>query len=160
MAVSQGLSVVKHVTTLGTLSGSYVTGDVVGAVTEVTDVANSTGGVVILESIIALNKDTAAGTEIDIVFFDEAPVTTIGADSAAFALADSDLSKVVGIVTVPTTDVVAGADSSIQILKAIGLMMKCKAKTRSLFIAVIARGTEASWTDGDLQLKLGFFQEG
>ena len=84
---------------LASFATPYSSGDVLGSVNTIAGAVNDSKGVSKLDSIVVLDAANQKSA-IDLVFSNEAPANSIGADNAAYALNDADLSKVVGRVSV------------------------------------------------------------
>ena len=94
----------------------YSSGDVIGAVNTVANAAKSNGLQVKLDTVIVLDKANQKAA-IDIVFFDEAPANSIGADNAAYALNDADLTKVIGRYSIAGADYVSSSTTNAEASK-------------------------------------------
>ena len=144
---------------LASFATPYSSGDVMGAANTITDAATDTKGVVKLDSLVVLDKANQKAA-LDIIFFDEAPAASFGADNAAYALNDSDLSKVVGRVSVATGDYVSSSTNNAEAtLKNIELTMQARAGVKDLYCVVVSRGTPTYGSASDLLIKLALEQE-
>ena len=122
-------------------------------------VVNDSKGVSKLDSIVVLDAANQKSA-IDLVFFNEAPANSIGADNAAYALNDADLSKVVGRVSVAGADYVSSSTTNAEAtLRNIELSMQSIAGSEALYVAVVSRGTPTYGAATDLIIKLCFEQE-
>jgi hypothetical protein len=146
---------------LVTDTSAYANVDVIDGVKTVAHAFIDDGGQALLQSLVVTDK-AKQKSDLDIFFFDEAPATSVGADQAAFALADTDLAKCLGSVTVAAADYKDSSAASVATLKNIQLMLQAKrgAKARSLYLVVVSRGTPTYTSASDLSLKLGLTREG
>lgn len=139
-------------------TSAYGTGDVISTVQELTNAVAEAGGIAELRSLV-VSDESNQKSAIDLVFFDENPVNSIGADNAAYALNDADAPKVVGRITVAAADYVSSSTTSAEAtLKNIGLLLKAKAASKSVWMAIISRGSPTYGAAGDLIVKLGLDQ--
>lgn len=144
---------------LASFATPYSSGDVLGSVNTVTGATNNSKGVVKLDSIIVLDKANQKSA-IDLVFLDSSPDNSIGADNAAYALNDADLSKVVGRVSVAGADYVSSSTNNAEAtLRDVELNLQSISGSDSLYLAVISRGTPTYGSASDLIIKLCFEQE-
>lgn len=136
----------------------YTSGDVIGAVNTISHAVLDGAGCSRLLSLAVLDKANQK-VALDLIFFSEAPVNSIGVDNAAYALNDADLAKVLGRITVATGDYVSsGATNAEATLKNIMLLMESAPKSTDLFMAVIARGAPTYGSASDLIVRLGLEQ--
>lgn len=144
---------------LASFATPYSSGDVLGAVNTIAGAVNDSKGVAKLDTIIVLDKANQK-SDIDLVFFDSAPDNSIGADNAAYALNDADLSKVVGRVSVAAANYVSSSTTNAEAtIKDVELSMQSIAGSEALYVAVISRGTPTYGSASDLIIKLCFEQE-
>lgn len=137
-----------------TTDTQYSVDEVIDGVKEVTGVVNDSKGSCLLKSITVLDKEDQK-SDLDIYFFNEAPVTTVGADNAAFALADSDLAKVIGKVNIAAADYVSSTNNAVATVTNIQMILQSIKDKRTLHLLVISRGTPDFTAGTDLILKLG-----
>ena len=144
---------------LASFATPYSSGDVLGSVNTIAGAVNDSKGVSKLDSIVVLDAANQKSA-IDLVFFNEAPANSIGADNAAYALNDADLSKVVGRVSVAGADYVSSSTTNAEAtLRNIELSMQSIAGSEVLYVAVVSRGTPTYGAATDLIIKLCFEQE-
>lgn len=140
-------------------TSAYSSGDVISTVQTITDAVLSTKGTAILQSLAILDKSNQKAA-IDLVFFNEAPENSIGADNAAYGLNDADISKVIGRISVAAGDYVSsGTNNAEATVKAIGLLLQSIAGSKNLYMAIIARGAATYEAASNLIIKLGFLQD-
>lgn len=136
----------------------YTSGDVIGAVNTLSKAVEEMGGAAVLDSIVVLDKANQKSA-LDLVFFNEAPVNSIGADNDAYGLNDADLTKVVGRISVAGSDYVSsGTNNAEATLRNVGLLLQALSGSQSLYMAVVARGGPTYGSATDLVVKLGFKQ--
>ncbi len=100
---------------------AYATGDVLGTTSPIAvEVVRAKNGTAILHSLILqdLSKQSAA---TDMVIFDANPTATTFTDNSALDIADADLSKVIGVVSVASGDYASFNDNSVSTTKGISL---------------------------------------
>lgn len=156
-----GITTVKKITgaELGVDGAAYTSGDTLGdqSPIEITDVFRSdpNGNTAILQSITVqdLSKQSLP---IDIIIFDSNPTNTTFTDNAALDIADADLPKVLGVVSVVATDYAAFNDSSVATKNNIGLTLQ--GNHTSIWIACVTRDAPTYVAD-EVSLVLGFLQD-
>lgn len=137
----------------------YSSGDVIGGANEVVGAALNSGQAVKLDSVVVLDAANQKSA-IDLVFFNEAPANSIGADNAAYALNDADLAKVIGRISVAGADYVSSSTTNAEAtLRDLELTLQPKAGSKSIFVAVISRGTPTYGSATDLKVKLSVEQD-
>lgn len=137
----------------------YASADVIGTVQTVTAAVLDNGGTCLLESLVVIDKSNSKSA-LDLVFFNEAPGTTIGADNAAYALVDGDANKILGRISVAAADYVSSSTTNAEAtIKSIGLLLAPIAGSKNIFMAVVSRGTPTYGTSADLSIRLGLLQD-
>lgn len=136
----------------------YSSGDVIGAVTEIPTALLDDGASALLKSLVALDKSNSK-VALDVLFFNQQPVNSLGADNAAYALNDADLSKLLGRIGVAGADYVSSSTLNAEATyKNIDLVLEGVAKSKSLWMVVVARGAITLGSVGDLTFKVGLDQ--
>lgn len=158
---------------LASFSTPYSSGDVMGSVNTLTNIVQEVRGTAIIESIIVLDKSNQSGA-IDLVFFESAPISSIGADNAAYALSDSDLPLVLGRISFVATDYASSStNNSEATLRTIGLVVQPAASLvsttavqkipqstgRNIYMAVVCRGAVTHGSASSLIIRVGFLQD-
>jgi len=142
--------------TLVCSTAAYTAGDSIGPLLTLTHVWDFAGQAAILQSIVV--QDLAAqNSAIDFIFFDANPSATTFTDNGALTVADADLPKIVGTVSLLASDYVAFADSSAATVKTIALPVNPLSGS-SLYCALVARGTPTYPTGADVSLSFGFIE--
>lgn len=142
----------------GITPAAYASGDVIGAVTELAGAVldfNNTGVLLSLCMTDATNTKAA----VDVYFFRSAPVTTVGADNAAFALADSDLPLLLGRVGVAAADFVTAGPNAEATERGLSLVLKSAAGSKSIYYCLVARGSITLAAVTDLRIAVGILQD-
>lgn len=121
---------------LTTVTTTYTVGDQAGTIFTIAGAARVTGGGGIIQSIVLLDKGDV-GTDYRIYFYRAS--VTLAADNAAFAVSDTDMESLCGMVQMPSLiDVGANRIAS---LGNVGLGYDCAAT--SLFAAIETRTSNA-----------------
>lgn len=134
----------------------YTSGDVLGVVTTVANAVLDNGGAAVLKSITITDKG-AQKKDVDVYFFSEAPTSSIGADNAAFALADADIEKCLGRVSIAAADYTQSSNAAEATKRGLELVLAAKAASKSIYVALVTRA-DPTYTAADLKLKLGIDQ--
>lgn len=153
----------KKVITITPAAASFATpyssGDVIGAVNTLSNAALNSGQAVKLDSVVVLDKANQKSS-LDLIFFNEAPVNSIGADNAAYALHDDDLTKVIGRISVTGSDYVSSSTTNAEaVYRDLELTMQPKLGSKNIFMAVVSRGTPTYGSASDLIVKVSLEQE-
>lgn len=134
-------------------TSAYAAGDVVGAPLEIVGAAQNTKGLAILRTAVVLDKSNQK-VALDILFFDQDP-GSVGADNAALTLSSTQLDMLVGRLSVAAGDYTTlTAATNAEATKLLELMLPTKAKSTSLWVLVVSRGTPTYATTSSLSLKL------
>lgn len=158
MSLRKNQKVIAITPVLTSFATPYSSGDVLGAILTVSAVVQDPKGVATLSTVVVLDQ-TNQKSALDLVFFDDLPASSIGADNAAYGLADADLAKCLGRVSVVTGDYASSGSANAEAtLRNLGLMMQAKAGKKDIYVAIIARGTPTYGSASDLSIKLGFDQ--
>lgn len=140
-------------------TNAYADKDVIGDHLTVENVAQSTKGTALLQSVVVRTK-VATAVPLSIYLLNEAPANAYGANNSAFALDDTDLLKVVGVVAVAAADYdTSNTLNYVATVKNIGLPLQCLAGSKNLYAIVVARGAVTFGAAGDLEIDLGFLQD-
>lgn len=151
------MSATARSTEIETSAAAYTSGDTVGSVKTLSDVALSTKECTLLQTLVVIDKANQKKA-IDILFFDTAP--TVGADNEANALSSADLANSVGRISVVAADYATHNSNAEATLRGVGLEMQCAGKKTDLYMVVIAKDTP-TYGAGTTQLivKTAFIQE-
>lgn len=138
----------------------YSSGDVIGGVNTVPAAMVNPGSTSKLDTVVVIDLANQKAA-LDVVFFDAVPASSIGADNAAYALADADAGKEIGRISILTTDYVSsGALNAEATIKNVELTLQSKVGLKDIYCAVIARGAVTYGSAADLSIKLGMEQDG
>lgn len=135
-------------------AAAYADGDVVGSVTELPNAVRNAGGGALLKSLVVTDAADQKAA-LDVYFFRQAPATTVGADNAAFALADSDLPVLLGRIRVAAADYLTAGGNAEATLKNIDLLLQAYPKTTSVYVLVVSRGAPTYAATTNLKLNFG-----
>lgn len=136
---------------------SYASGQVMGSVVEIPRAVLDTKGTGWLESLLILDNDKQ-NLSFDVVLFDEAPVNSIGADGAAYGLAQADRDKLIGRISVKASSYEDHGNLSEATYSGFRLPIEVEQESKSLFVALVARGAATYTAATSLKLKLGVSQ--
>lgn len=148
--------------TVGSVGG-YTTGDAIGGINVLyglsggadgSTVGGQSGGSAILRSV-TLSDLAKQSLAVDIVFFSSNPTATTVTDSGAIDIADADLPKVLGCVSIVAGDYIASADSSVACVRNINLPLELETGVKDLYFFLITRGSPTQAATGDFQLTFG-----
>lgn len=138
---------------------AYADKDVIGDHLVLTNAVQDTKGTAILQSLVVKSK-VATANPMHLIFLNEAPAAAYGANNSAYALADTDLSKVIGCVSVVAGDWnVANTLNYVATVKNIGLPLQALAGSRDLYVIVVSGGIVTFGAAGDLLIDIGLMQD-
>ncbi len=142
-----------------TTSQAYAAGDVIGGSVTFSSVFRSTSLMSgVLQSITVADKTTMQSA-IDFLFFHTATTGSTFTNDAAVTVADGDLGKLIGHVSVLSNDYASFADNSLGTTKNIGLAIRATTGTGLLAVPV-NRSTQPTYVStGDLIVTLGVLQD-
>jgi len=137
-------------TTVGVNTDAYTAGDLVGTKLTLSDAFLYGEKEPYLLSITVqdLTKQNAA---LDFIFFDSDPTGTTFTNNAALDIADADLPKILGYVSL--TDYTSLSDNSVGSVASIGMAVKPQGE--DLYCAIVARGTP-TYAANELSVTFGF----
>ncbi len=104
-----------------------------------------------LQSVVVVDGDDQA-TEFDLIFSNA--TITLGTLNAGVTVSDADAAKIIGRVSMLTTDAVDLINSNLFVKSGIGLVMK--GVTGSLWVSGIVRSGTPTYTASGMKIKLGF----
>ncbi len=96
--------------------------------------------------------------ELDLLLFESDPASTTFTANAALNVASIDMAKIVGKVSVGSTDYVNVASGSIATKSVEGLVFRTEQTSGNLFAALLANGTPTYPGSADLGLRIGVEQ--
>ena len=130
---------------------AYAAGDSVGGKITLANAIPISAGRGTIEAVILtdLAKQDAA---LDILFFNDDPSGTTFTDNAAFDLADADIGKYAGHVSLVAANYSSLADNSVAVLRNVGLPFKLAGTT--LYAHIVSRGTPTYAAVGDITLRV------
>lgn len=134
-------------------TGAYVTGDLVGTKLTLTDAMRISGGSGYLMSVI-IEDLSAQSLALDVVIFDSDPSGTTFTDNSALDIADADIAKVLGCVSIAASDYFAFADNSVAVKSLINLPVIASGSA-NLFACIVARSSP-TYSANELSIKFGF----
>ncbi len=141
---------------IGTTATTYASGDLIGGKLTLTDACLEVGSEATLVSVTIGDLDKQ-NQPLDVVIFNSDPSGTTFTDDSALDVADADLPKICGSVSVVATDYADFADSSVATKTTIGLI--CEAVgSDDLYACIVSRGT-GTYTESALNIKLTFYQD-
>ncbi len=139
-------------------TGALASGDVMSVAAEVAGVALDPGGCALLKSIV-LSDNANQKQSLDILFFDSQPANSLGALNAAYALVDADSAKLLGRISVITTDYVSSGSNNAEVtVKNIDLMLKAASRSKSIYIAIVCRSGTPTYAASSIVMRLGIEQ--
>lgn len=131
-------------------SPAYSTNDNIGGKLTMTGLVGGTGQGLLQQ--VELVDQAAQNSAIDIYFFNADPSNTTFTDNGAMDIADADMAKIIGVVSIAAADYKAGADNSFAIVKGVNLLIP--SLSRIVYGALVSRGTPTYVATTDLALKL------
>ncbi len=149
----ENIKVITATPTVDT-SGAYISGDRCGSIMTLSDVVDSAGEGVILESVFIASKVVIASAAFYVMLFDDLP-TVASADNAAIDVADAEVaSKLIGWVPVTTAKALASGTilENVNVQRALDL----KAGSKTLYALLVVESAPTFTTTSDLTVRFKF----
>lgn len=125
-------------TTIGVTSATYASGRTLGTGNPVTiEAVKSTSGTAVIQSLILHDKSLQNGA-IDVVFFNANPSATTFTNNNALTVNDSDLVKIIAVVSITSADYASFADNSVAVKSNLGIPVK-SGNSPYLYYALVSR---------------------
>lgn len=150
---------IHSVTPTVSASVAYTAGDQVGGLQTLSAIAGRKDRGITLINVSVVDK-AAQSAELTILFFSSQPTLT-SADNEAFSLADAEMAKCIGSVTLPAANYVSSAANSVGTLLAADCCLALRPATTdgTLYAAVKTTGTPTYASTGDLIFNYHFMQD-
>lgn len=136
----------------------YASGDLIGGKLTFTNALLRSGGTGTLKTLVLVDQAKQAAA-VDLILFNADPDGTTFTDNVALDIADADMAKIVGAVSIPAANYFAFSDNNVAVVKDIGLVVKAASGSSTLYGALVSRGTPTYAAATDLALKLVFSVE-
>lgn len=153
-----GKTVIVSSTVTMSNAGAYATGDYMGTSATpqaFTDTVTFNGGTGIIKSIFISDKIATANVAMELWLFSSTFVAPT--DNAAWAISDAEALTFLGRIDIATTGWAASSNNQCYYDGTQSMVIKPAVK--SLFYALVARGTTPAFTSGDLTISLGILQD-
>ena len=131
-------------------STAYTSGDLIGGKLTLAGVAPYSGAGILIQKV-ALSDLAKQDAAVDVVFFNANPDGTTFTDNSALDVADADLPKVAGFLSIAAGDYCDFNDNSIANKSDTPVEVKLNG-TSVLYAVVVARDTPTYASASDLQL--------
>jgi hypothetical protein len=139
-----------------TLQTSYVSGRSMGGVLTLSDAAIDQGAGITILSVAVIEKGSNKNG-LTVVFFDELPSGTY-TDNTAVTIADADIPKIAGFVTVVTADYVTVGGVSVARIQIPPMVVKLNTG-KPLYALIVADGSITLGTTTALRINVGVLQD-
>jgi len=140
-------------------AGAYATGDYMGTSTtpqSFSGAARTSGGSGIIKSLTISDKIVTANVDMELWLF--RATFTAPTDNAAWAISDTEMLDVVGIVPISPAGWSASSNNQVYHDYSLSIPFDLSAGT-SLYYALVSRGVTPAFTSLDLTLMLGILQD-
>lgn len=143
---------------IGVSGAAYASGDVLGDTSPIkTELVRGNYGTGVLQTIIVKDLSAQSGA-IDFVFFDSNPSSTTFTDNSALDIADADMPKVLGVVSVTASEYKTFVDSNVAVLNNIGLVLKNADGSPNIWVCPVSRDAKTYVAD-ELSVSFGMLQD-
>lgn len=144
---------------IGVTSASYTSGVTLGTTAPIKiEPLRTQTGTGIVQSVVLQDLSNQSGA-IDVVFFDSEPTATTFTNNAALDIADADLTKVIGVVNITSSDYATFADNAVATVSTLGIPIKSlKSNTLNIWIALVSRDTK-TYVANEISLIIGILQD-
>ncbi len=153
VAVSSSSIVVTATPVLDT--NAYIAGDTLGALATLANVARTSAGCAILQSVTVIDSDNQGGA-FDILLFNA--TVTCSAANAAWNTADSDMIKCQALVKVTAADYTTYGSTLNKVATFRGLGIVVSPAATSMFLGTVSQDTK-TYTAAGLTIVLGFLRD-
>ncbi len=135
-------------------TAAYAAGDLL---CEKIEIKVGTGGNLLLNKVVVIDL-AKQNANLNFIFFDSNPASTTFTENSALTIADADLDKITGIVTVEATDYEDFADNSCACVFFDNILLHVK--ETALYCAVEVGGSSAPdyVAAGDVRLRFGLLK--
>jgi hypothetical protein len=134
----------------------YAPGDLLGNKLILINALRIAGGSGLLQSITVQDLSNQKGA-LDVVIFDSDPSGTTFTNNAAFDVADADIVKIIGVVSIIPSDYIGFAYSAVATKSGLAMPVAVAAG-RDLYACLVCRGTP-TYTANELGIAFGFLQD-
>ena len=152
--VGGSTAVIKPTVTIST--SGYSAGDVIGGKITLTNAMRKVNGTGVLQSLSILDTDNEKAALTVILF--SADITS-PADNAAWAWTSADFSKVLGTVSVATSDYVTVGGEAIATISGIGLPVAATGSTAHIYAVVVASSAPTYGATTDFRPAFHFLRD-
>jgi hypothetical protein len=139
----------------------YATGELLGTKLTFTGAFHERSAAGYLTSVKVDDK-AAQAHDLELVIFSEDPSGTTFTNQAAFDIADTDLTKVVAVISLGSATRFAWADNGIKFVGSLAIPLQGRSgdgATTTLYGALLSRGTPTFASTSDLKVTLGISQD-
>lgn len=126
--------------------------DVIFATEEIPAAFLRHGGQLLLTSVTVLDF-ADQGQAIDLVFLDSD--VAVGTEDAAVSITDANAAKVLGVVSITTSDYADHIANQVATVRNVGLLMQADGSSTSLYVAGVTRSGTPTYGASGLTIKLG-----
>lgn len=113
-------------------------------------------GIIVSMMVFDLSQN---GSAYDFVFFSANPVATTFTDNATLDIADGDLSKVVAVGSLLSTDAVGFNDDGLSFKHSIAIPVFTSPQTNILYAGLVCRGTPTYAATTDVTVQVAILQD-
>lgn len=146
-------------TTIAVQANTYSTGVVVGTGNPVpVELSRTQTGSGILQTIAIQDLGKQSGA-IDVLVFDARPTATTFTDNTALTIAAADLPKLLGVVSIASTDYATFATSSVATKCNIGLVLQTTYSAMNVFYLAFVSRDGKTYSANDLSAVIGILQD-
>jgi len=134
-------------TTIAATATTYASADCIGTKFEIANLNRGVAGMApILTAVTVTDLDDQQGA-LDVILFDSDPSATTFTDDAALDIADADLTKIIGMVKVTSSDYSTFNDNAVGQVHSIGLAIDL-AGGSSAYGVVVSRDAKTYTANG------------
>ena len=145
---------------IGVTSATYSSGVTLGTTAPIScELLRGQTGTGVLQSIVIQDLSKQNGA-IDVLFFDSNPSSTIFTDNAALDIDDADLPKLIGSISITSSDYASYADNSVATKSNLGLTLKSlnTSAQSKIWVALVSRDTK-TYVANEVSIAIGILQD-
>lgn len=144
---------------IGVTGALYSSGATLGTTAPIScELLRGQTGTGVLQSIVIQDLSKQNGA-IDVLFFDDAPSSTTFTNNVALTINDADIPKLIGSISLTSSDYASFADNSIATKSNLGLTLKSRNSVPSkIWVALVSRDTK-TYVANEVSIAIGVLQD-
>lgn len=139
-------------------AAAYATGELIGGKNTLVGAGRFKNGTGVIQSLTLVDQANQK-VPIDLVVFNADPSNTTFTENGALDVADADMAKITGVISILASDYVSFADNAVASRQGIGQVFQSTEADGDLYFALVSRGAPTYAATTDLIIKFGILQD-